>query len=262
MAVPFSQLPQPILDIMAPAVKSVFSESTKELDFEMLKGGYSREYLYKVVSGSRAYVFKVATSPHSKTIKKEILFTRLTSKYQLSPNLIYPDKGDFGSGVMVIDYIDSEAVTANRDEKYYHQIIDNLKTLHEISAPSIPKARSLFDRSRSSLKKLKSPCGLNSSLEQLKKIEKAILLQQYSPSLIHGDLNLNNILFSQGQVYFIDWVDAGKGDPIVDLAYFTVLAGMDDKQSMMALHKYFSPAKPTQKEIARTLLMRRVTYFI
>jgi thiamine kinase-like enzyme len=39
----------------------------------------------------------------------------------------------------------------------------------------------------------------------------------------HGDINPNNIMFCEGEYKFIDWVNAGIGNPLYDIAEYVWL---------------------------------------
>lgn len=260
LAMPFVQLPEPVSKAVTPAIKTLFSESIDQLNFEVLHGGYSKDILYKLCLDDKSYVFKISISSNSKSISKEIFFTSLASKYNLSPKLFYPDKEAIESNVMLIQYINSIPLTVDTYRRYNNQIIQRMKILHQIADPSIPKARNMFKRTRSKLKKTKLPINLDNVFKQFENIEQAVLPFQKFNTLVHNDLNLNNILVSQKKVYFIDWVDAGLGDPITDLAYYTVLSGMSSQESLQALKIYFGSNIPSKPEVAQFLLMRKISY--
>ena len=54
-------------------------------------------------------------------------------------------------------------------------------------------------------------------MHQLQEIDTA-LTESAIPSLIHNDLNLDNILVAEKQPYFVDWTDAGLGGAMSDLS--------------------------------------------
>lgn len=70
-----------------------------------------------------------------------------------------------------------------------------------------------------------------------KYIVKAINDQQITPSLVHGDFHANNVLVdSNEEIFLIDFEDARKGIPELELAFMlSMLSGLVNKQTWRAI---------------------------
>lgn len=75
-------------------------------------------------------------------------------------------------------------------------------------------------------------------VEEMNVAETALKKSPYIPRLCHNDL-LNANFLDDGQIRILDWEYAGMGDPLFDLANFSVHHEFGDEQDRVLLESYF-----------------------
>ena len=75
-------------------------------------------------------------------------------------------------------------------------------------------------------------------VEQMNAAENALKKTPFTPKLCHNDL-LNANFLDDGQIRILDWEYAGMGDPLFDLANFSVHHQFTDEQDSWLLEAYF-----------------------
>ncbi|MEN8173210.1 MAG: choline kinase family protein [Chloroflexota bacterium] len=73
---------------------------------------------------------------------------------------------------------------------------------------------------------------------QMNAAESALLKTPFTPQLCHNDL-LNANFLDDGQIRILDWEYAGMGDPVFDLANFSVHHEFSDEQDHWLLNAYY-----------------------
>jgi len=86
------------------------------------------------------------------------------------------------------------------------------------------------------------------------KIKKTLDSSQWAENpcgQIHCDYQYANVLaFPDGTYRIIDWEYTAKGDPFIDIAFYALYAGMDEKNTLALLLKYLDRT-PTAAETNR-----------
>jgi len=95
-------------------------------------------------------------------------------------------------------------------------------------------------------------------VEQMNIAETALLKSSFTPRLCHNDL-LNANFLDDGQIRILDWEYAGMGDPVFDLANFSVHHEFTDEQDRWLLECYFG--KVTATNWARIKLLKIISDF-
>lgn len=101
---------------------------------------------------------------------------------------------------------------------FYNDIKGVARALSEMHIVNIPEWEKLNDRLIWEVK----------STELLPMREKKLIIDliEYLPKdsvVCHGDINPNNIMICEGEYKFIDWVNAGIGNPLYDIAEYVWL---------------------------------------
>ncbi|MCK4870686.1 MAG: phosphotransferase [Gammaproteobacteria bacterium] len=203
--------------------KFYFNKPIKEDAVQLLSGGFSFARNYRIEDASRAYLARfMSTEQPLPNREKECLITEYVGNIDVGPNMYYQNPQQ---GIIVAEFIEgstanySDMVNApNRD-----YIVGNVKKLHQATQLEFPRANTLAARIQRTMKLAGSAIlqqqlqtlGLIESLNRLFKCEE----KHATDVLIHGDLNPNNILVHADRVYFIDWTDAGIGDPFTDISW-------------------------------------------
>ena len=92
----------------------------------------------------------------------------------------------------------------------------------------------------------------------MKATETALQQSPYTPRLCHNDL-LNANFIDDGQIRILDWEYAGMGNPVFDLANFSVHHGFSDEQDRWLLESYFGEV--TAANWARIKLLKIISDF-
>ena len=121
------------------------------------------------------------------------------------------------------------------------RVADVISRIHKMDP--IPETFSPFRVVEDSTKiahrfKVKFPGNFNWLLEQMNAAETALLKSPFTPRLCHNDL-LNANFLDDGQIRILDWEYAGIGDPVFDLANFSVHHEFTDEQDRWLLECYF-----------------------
>ncbi len=86
--------------------------------------------------------------------------------------------------------------------------------------------------------KVEFPDNFGWLVEQMKVAEEALKKNPFTPKLCHNDL-LNANFLDDGEIRILDWEYAGMGDPLFDLANFSVHHEFNDEQDQWLLEAYF-----------------------
>lgn len=224
---------------------------------ERLLKGMSSPGLYKISIEGKAYVVRFSNSKRSLTDKqRELEAMLIASERGLAPNVIYANVMD---GIIIMDFIDASKngrTFSPLSEESLKLLGTGMRQIHE--GPVFGERASFFDFARyfENLMGEEKPSLVKKAsilLDQLQLDLKDILVEKPC----HHDLNPNNILYSEGKIYFIDWELAGQGDPFFDLATPLVLYGMDQNQEKIMLHAYFE-RELSEVEISKFQKMKSV----
>jgi thiamine kinase-like enzyme len=106
--------------------------------------------------------------------------------------------------------------------------------------------------------KVDFPDNFDWLLEQMYAAETALLKSPFTPRLCHNDL-LNANFLDDGQIRILDWEYAGMGDPVFDLANFSVHHEFTDEKDRWLLEAYFGEV--TAGNWARIKLLKIISDF-
>lgn len=223
--------------VMSSALSEVFNTTQAESVERLLKG-MSSPGLYKISVEGNAYVVRFCNTKRSLEDKQRELDAMLSaSKRGLAPKVIYSNLED---GLIIMDYIDP--IPTNPFSKDSLRLLGTgIRQIHE--GPTFGRSASIFDVLKyfESLMSGSKPSVVIKASELLNE-----LAMELKPFLVekpcHHDINPNNILYSDGKIYFIDWELAGQGDPFFDLATPVILYSMDQNQEDAVLNAYFERA--------------------
>jgi uncharacterized protein (TIGR02172 family) len=100
---------------------------------------------------------------------------------------------------------------------YAHQLAELQVEMHSRSVPELPDQRERLKRKITGTEKLPEEVRI-AALRALEGIPE-------DDKLCHGDFHPGNILLSQQGPVIIDWIDASRGSPTLDVARSTLLFG-------------------------------------
>lgn len=248
----FSELPLPVQQEIKPDIQNAFPGAIDELSFSPLVGN-SGSPTYKVSYKQRAYVLKKANL-------QDILILRRAGEGGVSPKLFYPTADIKNSRISLCDFVEGETLNFITFEKHKKEICQQLRQLHALKLAGLPEAKTLFQEVQGQLKGLKLPADFKACLAQLPFIEKQLTDLSFAPKFIHDDLHPGNVIAEKtGKVLFIDWDDAGKGDPFSDLARLSADSGLTQVEAADFLKQYLQKA-PDKNQILRFTLLRKVAF--
>jgi len=191
---------------------------------ELLTKGFSFAKNYRFEHEGKSYFARFMSPKQSlESREKECLITDYVGKIGIGPKVYYHDAKE---GILLIEFLEGRTAkiedmikAPNRD-----LIISQITKVHQISEPFFPKAPTVSYFIQTTLKQsekavqLFEDMNLMSILNRLYEYE----AQNNSAVLIHGDFNPNNIIIHNGKVNFIDWTDAGLGEPFADISWHAI----------------------------------------
>jgi thiamine kinase-like enzyme len=225
-------------------------------DIKPLSGGFSSPGMYKVTAAGRAYVVRFSHEDWKLADRtREIDAMKIASSKGLAPEVFFSDAKH---GVVVMEYLPKQDPPQwlNMTDDYLQMLASRMRTLHE--GPAFKSYISIFDDIRSVGATIVSdPLNIISqSLKLNTQLEKE-LKPHWQSKPCHNDLHPDNTIENGGQIYFIDWEEAGPSDPFRDLATYAMFCGMKPGQEIKLL-TYYLGRKPNKTEEAKYHQVKRV----
>ena len=216
-------------------------------EFIKLSGGYSNT-TYKLSKDSKTYISRIGGVGTGLIIDRTAEWhnASIAEELKLNPPIVYNDK----KGNQLSHFLPSpQPLTPElllTEPAYLAEIAAQLQKLHH-SPKRFLNDINVFKRNRDFYALIKGkelvlpePYFLIQTM-----IARLELLFEHFPipqAPCHNDTYFNNFILSDGKIWLIDWEYSGNNDPIWDLAYFSNLAKLDEKQNAELLSSYFECA--------------------
>lgn len=216
-------------------------DSPKNKIIEKITRGVSSPGIYKIKASNKTLIFKIPSEKRPmNTCEEEFLIMEETAKIGLSPQIWAQDPKN---GVLM-DFILSEELdsrSVKNSDLHIQDLAKKLALLHKLPVVLEKKKASIFDIPGWLLLLIKGePLLCKEAIGILKDIKEKNI-NNFESKLIHADLNLNNILYTEKTGFlFVDFELAHLGDPSFDLATISNYLGFETKQEKLLLKSYYN----------------------
>lgn len=247
------------------SIKAIFPYQSIAGNVNPLMGGHSGDSLYAVQTESFKYVFRCMKQPHSIEIcQKECLYTEIAAEKGLGPKVFYQNAE---TGCYATEFVEGMHLSSAHleDNVTLEQFAHALRTLHNTPVASDVEF-DIFERLEQKIESnlQKNPhfsAELNNCLDNLHRIKTVIKKHTIEPKTCHNDLHMMNLFYTpEKTIQFIDWGNAGLGDPFWDLACASIKLHFSKDQSDFFLEKYFENHVSSLNR-ARFILMQNIVLF-
>ncbi len=188
-------------------------------------GNGENNHIFKASIGSNVFVFRIPHRPE--------LIPKLKSEFQMLqtiPKDIGPIPFIFhenaGESYMIQSFIEGKSPLV-WNEKLIHAHVEQMARLHNFNHVAVNgvdivklfEAKINFRRENDPevLQDLRISQLIDSLISQIQTLAVSFM-DLKSLAFIHGDLHSGNILVSDHAIKYVDWEEAGIGDPALDLA--------------------------------------------
>ncbi|RVT97218.1 hypothetical protein EOD41_19635 [Mucilaginibacter limnophilus] len=238
------------------ALKNTFG-TTSINDFSLLTGGLSTAMTYKVGVKKKLYVIKLALSNiNERTVSNANL--SLSAAAGIAPPVYYLNNDP---GISICEYIDTQPIRKIFEtSELIVKLATTVKKIHNLKAGN--GGQSLFDTVDDLIADFKRSPILSGPLieecfEKYRVLKKHLKLPESDSVFSHNDLNPNNVLCDEKQIWIVDWDTAGMNDRYIDLANLANFFIHTEEQEKAYLNIYFDGNVDKQKH-ARFFTMRQV----
>ena len=190
----------------------------------------------------------------------ECAVSQLAGETGIGPEVFYVIEPE---GYLVTSFIDGKLPTPEElgQTSNIRRVAEAIRRVHKMD--TIPETFSPFRVVENSAEiahrfKVDFPDNFDWLIEQMNIAEAALLKSPFTPRLCHNDL-LNANFLDDGQIRILDWEYAGMGDPVFDLANFSVHHEFSDDQDRWLLEFYFGGV--TAENWARIKLLKVISDF-
>ena len=170
----------------------------------------------------------------------ECAVSQLAGDIGIGPEVFYVIEPE---GYLVTSFIDGKLPSPEQlgQPENIRRVAEAVRRVHKMD--TIPERFSPFRVVENSAEiahrfKVDFPDNFDWLIEQMNIAEAALLRSPFTPRLCHNDL-LNANFLDDGQIRILDWEYAGMGDPVFDLANFSVHHEFSDDQDRWLLEFYF-----------------------
>ena len=190
----------------------------------------------------------------------ECAVSKAAGEIGIGPEVFYVIEPE---GYLVTSFIEGHLPSPEElgQPKNIRRVADVIRRIHKMDP--IPERFSPFRVVEDSTEiasrfKVDFPDYFSWLLEQMNAAETALLKSPFASRLCHNDL-LNANFLDDGQIRILDWEYAGMGDPVFDLANFSVHHEFTDEQDRWLLERYFGEV--TVANWARIKLLKIISDF-
>ena len=215
-------------------------------NIEVLPGGLTNDN-YKVTIGDTDYAVRVAGKGTAEYINRPAEDNNATimAKADINPELFYYDPATGDKIDLYIDGITLHAPDFHSKEAdtYLTMVAETLNKLHKTEEPFIGKF-DFFEEVHSYLdimekNDMKIYDGHDDVMKKFTEIKEILAENPRPQTPTHNDPLPENWIVKDGRVYLIDWEYGGIGDPLMDLAAFSIEVELTQDQEDTLLEKYF-----------------------
>lgn len=205
----------------------------------------NKEYLFRInIEGINKNSFKESKLEYHKII---FINNKIKNKDTYPKPIYFSKKGKFlPYSYIILSYIKGNKIKFN--EKRLKQIIQEIVKINKVKLNIFDKfflnKETYFDIMKSSKKKEEYIYYRVPIIGKLyKNIRKELLYKKplnlnHTKCLVHGDLSLNNILIHKNKIKFIDLEYVKIGNPIIDLAKFSINKKFNKTYEKIILDEY------------------------
>lgn len=227
---------------------------------EKLPGGLTNEN-FKVNIGGIDYALRVAGKGTAEMIDRpaEDNNAHLMAAEGINPELFYYDPV---TGDKIDKYIDGKTLTipdfqTPEADEYIKMIAKTLDRVHNGDSKFVGKF-DFLEEFNSYLKLIEKNNievyeGHAEVLEMMGRLKAALEKNPRRQTPTHNDPLPENWIVKDGKIYLIDWEYGGIGDPIMDVAAFSLEVGLTEAQEQLLIKEYFG-RDATEKEYAMILV--------
>ncbi len=216
---------------------------------------------FKVKIGGNDYALRVAGKGTAEMINRpaEDNNAHLMADEGINPELFYYDSV---TGDKIDKYIDGKTLNikdfnGSEGDDYIRMIAKTLDKVHNGDCKFIGKFDFLeeFDSYLELIQKndIKVYDGHEEVLEMMEVIRSAFKKSPRRQTPTHNDPLPENWIVKDGRIYLIDWEYGGIGDPIMDIAAFSLEVGLTEEQEQLLIKEYFG-REANEKEYAMILM--------
>jgi thiamine kinase-like enzyme len=227
---------------------------------EKLPGGLTNEN-FKVTVGNTDYALRVAGKGTAAMINRpaEANNAGIMAEAGINPELFYYDSV---TGDKIDKYIDGKTLHVpdfqTEEAPKYIKLI--AKTLHEVhnSGKEFKGKFDFIDEFYSYVgliekNSIKVYDGHDKVMAKMTEIQTILEKNPRRQTPTHNDPLPENWIVKDDRIYLIDWEYGGIGDPIMDVAAFSLEVGLTEEQEQLLIREYFG-REATPKEFAMILI--------
>lgn len=249
--------------------------SLHHIVFERITTGNSTTQLYRFSIANEDFVLKILNAkacdnPNQgiEIRRNETIAHQTASKLGISPKTIYSDPYFL---ITIMRHIPGRPLEMEdlQNERRLALVSDLVKVLHsspdKVSYEKAQLNRALAHYKRAISKGVAFPSCFTSLFGRF--VQQEQQRQSNFLTLTHGDLHPGNIMFSSDQCFFIDWAYASQDYYLSDIAYLTVLCGMNPSLTLSFYSSYIGKTLDEQdiehleRAQANTCLMLATSLF-
>lgn len=235
---PEASIPPDHIHVIQQVMKDALGVEVAQ-EIKSILGGFSSPGMYKVKAGGRFYVVRFSHGDWKKEDReREIGAMRNAAQLGLAPKLYYADADQ---GVVMMEYLPKQDPPAwqQMTDAYMRKLAMRMRLLHE--GPALKPYVSIFDDVRAVGNSIKG--------DRLNFVQASLLLNDklqtelaplWQNKPCHNDLHPDNTIEHDGQIYFIDWEEAGPSDPFRDLVTYGIFSGMRPDKERKFLSYYLN----------------------
>jgi hypothetical protein len=225
-------------------------------DIEEIKQGFSCKKYVITTKLNNKYLLRIQKLQSDFELK----ITQIASKLKISPKLVACDPEH---QLILLEYIFCQKWPSfEADPTPYCEAMRLLRIFHNYSSQIVNRENtdifSPYSHLIESGKKMKQeipylPLHFSKAIKKIKLIFKSLTpWLKKNAAYCHGDFHKENALYDGKKVFLIDWETAALGDPVLDIAKFTLNLNLENR---MKLYAVYLEHDPLPEEIAHFQLI-------